>query len=122
MRAHSDNALKVATALAEHPRVAAVHYPGLASHPQHAVARRQMTACGGMLSIQVRGGREAAFSVAEKVRVFTCATSFGGTESLIEHRASVEGAATRSPDDLLRLSIGLEHPEDLVEDLVQALG
>jgi cystathionine gamma-synthase len=122
MRAHSDNALKVATALAEHPRVAAVHYPGLASHPQHAVARRQMTAFGGMLSIQVRGGREAAFSVAEKVRVFTCATSFGGTESLIEHRASVEGAATRSPDDLLRLSIGLEHPEDLVEDLVQALG
>jgi cystathionine gamma-synthase len=122
MRAHSDNALQVATALAAHSRVAAVHYPGLAAHPQHAVARRQMTGFGGMLSIQVRGGREAAFDVAEKVRVFTCATSFGGTESLLEHRASVEGAATRSPDDLLRLSIGLEHPDDLVEDLVQALG
>jgi cystathionine gamma-synthase len=81
-----------------------------------------MTAFGGMLSIQVRGGREAAFAVAEKVRIFTCATSFGGTESLLEHRASVEGAATRSPDDLLRLSVGLEHPDDLVDDLVQALG
>ncbi|HEU4370527.1 MAG TPA: PLP-dependent transferase [Methylomirabilota bacterium] len=122
MRAHSDNALRVATALAAHPRVSAVHYPGLPSHPQHATARRQMTGFGGMLSIQVRGGREAAFAVAGKVRVFTCATSFGGTESLLEHRASVEGAATRSPDDLLRLSIGLEHPDDLVEDLVQALG
>lgn len=123
MRVHSDNALRVATALADHPRVAAVHYPGLSSHPQHLIARRQMTGgFGGMLSIQVRGGRAAAFDVAAKVRVFTCATSFGGTESLLEHRASVEGAATRSPDDLLRLSIGLEHPDDLVEDLVQALG
>ena len=122
MRAHSDNALRVATFLAAHPRVAAVHYPGLASHPQHAIARRQMTAFGGMLSVQVRGGREAAFAVEGKVRIFTCATSFGSTESLLEHRASVEGAATRSPDDLLRLSIGLEHPDDLVEDLAQALG
>jgi cystathionine gamma-synthase len=122
MRAHSDSALKVATALAGHPGVAAVHYPGLPSHPQHAIARRQMTGFGGMLSIQVRGGRQAAFGVAGQVRVFTCATSFGGTESLLEHRASVEGAATRSPDDLLRLSIGLEHPDDLVEDLLQALG
>jgi len=122
MRAHSDNALRVATFLAAHPRVAAVRYPGLASHPQHAIARRQMTAFGGMLSVQVRGGRDAAFAVAGKVRIFTCATSFGSTESLLEHRASVEGAATRSPDDLLRLSIGLEHPDDLVEDLAQALG
>jgi cystathionine gamma-synthase len=122
MRAHSDNALKVATFLAAHPRVEAVHYPGLASHPQAEVARRQMTGFGGMLSVQVKGGRAAAFAVESKVRIFTCATSFGGTESLLEHRASVEGAATRSPENLLRLSIGLEHPDDLIEDLGQALG
>jgi cystathionine gamma-synthase len=122
MRAHSDNALKVATFLATHPRVEAVHYPGLASHPQHEIARRQMTGFGGMLSVQVRGGRDAAFAVERKVRIFTCATSFGGTESLLEHRASVEGAVTRSPDNLLRLSIGLEHADDLIEDLGQALG
>jgi len=122
MRAHSDNALRVATFLAAHPRVEAVHYPGLASHPEHAVAKRQMSGFGGMLSVQVNGGRDAAFAVEGKVRLFTCATSFGGTESLIEHRASVEGAATRSPDNLLRLSIGLEHPDDLIDDLAQALG
>jgi cystathionine gamma-synthase len=122
MRAHSDNALRVATFLASHPRVEAVHYPGLASHPQHAVACRQMTGFGGMVSVQVRGGREASFEVERKVRVFTCATSFGGTESLLEHRASVEGTATRSPENLLRLSIGLEHPDDLIDDLSQALG
>jgi cystathionine gamma-synthase len=122
MRAHSDNALKVATFLATHPRVDAVHYPGLSSHPQHDVARRQMTGFGGMLSMQVRGGQSAAYAVERQVRVFTCATSFGGTESLLEHRASVEGAATRSPDNLLRLSIGLEHADDLIEDLGQALG
>jgi cystathionine gamma-synthase len=122
MRAHSDNAVRVATFLASHPAVEAVHYPGLASHPQHAVARRQMSAFGGMLSVQVKGGREAAFAVERKVRIFTCATSFGGTESLLEHRASVEGPATRAPDNLLRLSIGLEHPDDLIEDLAQALG
>ncbi len=122
MRAHSDNALRVATVLEAHPRVEAVHYPGLASHPQHAIATRQMSGFGGMLSVQVRGGRQAAFAVETKVRIFTCATSFGGTESLLEHRASVEGAATRSPDNLLRLSIGLEHPDDLIDDLTQALG
>jgi cystathionine gamma-synthase len=122
MRAHSASALAVAQFLAPHPRVEAVHYPGLPGHPQYSVARRQMTGFGGMLSVQVRGGREAAFAVAGKVRVFTCATSFGSTESLLEHRASVEGAATRAPENLLRLSIGLEHPDDLVEDLGQALG
>jgi cystathionine gamma-synthase len=122
MRAHSDSALRVATFLESHARVEAVHYPGLASHPQHEIARRQMTGFGGMLSVQVRGGREAAYAVERAVRVFTCATSFGGTESLLEHRASVEGAATRSPDNLLRLSIGLEHPDDLIDDLSQALG
>jgi cystathionine gamma-synthase len=122
VRAHSEHALKVATFLASHPRVQTVHYPGLPSHPAHAVARRQMTMFGGMLSVQVKGGADAAMAVAAKVRVFTRATSFGGTESLLEHRASIEGPGTTTPPNLLRVSVGLEHPDDLIEDLAQALG
>src|SRR5881397_845897 len=121
VRGHSENALRVATFLHDHPKVEAVHYPGLATHAAHDVARRQMTAFGGMVSVQVRGDRSRAMDVAAKLRVFTRATSFGGTESLVEHRASIEGAGTRTPENLLRLSIGLEHPEDLMEDLEQAL-
>jgi cystathionine gamma-synthase len=121
VRAHAENALRVATFLHGHPRVEAVHYPGLPTHPAHDVARRQMTAFGGMVSVQVRGGRERAMEVAAKLRVFTRATSFGGTESLVEHRASIEGAGTRTPENLLRLSVGLEHPDDLTDDLGQAL-
>jgi cystathionine gamma-synthase len=122
VRAHADNALRVARFLAEHGAVERVHYPGLATHPAHDVARRQMSAFGGMLSFEVRGGRDAAMAVAAKLRLFTRATSFGSTESLIEHRASIEGPGTRTPDNLLRASIGLEHADDLVEDLAQALG
>jgi cystathionine gamma-synthase len=122
MRAHGDNALAVARFLADHRRVEAVHYPGLESHPGHAIAARQMSAFGGMLSFQVRGDREDAMNVAAKVQIITRATSFGGTESLIEHRASIEGPGTRTPDNLLRLSVGLEHPADLIEDLARALG
>jgi cystathionine gamma-synthase len=121
VRAHAEHALKVATFLAEHPRVEVVHYPGLPKHPGHDVASRQMTAFGGMASIQVRGGREAAMGVAARVKIFTRATSLGTVESLIEHRASVEGPETRTPDSLLRLSIGLEHPDDLIADLTYAL-
>jgi cystathionine gamma-synthase len=76
---------------------------------------------GGMLSLQVKGGKERALAVAAKAQVFTWATSLGGAESLIEHRASIEGPETRTPENLLRLSIGLEHPDDLIEDLAQAL-
>jgi cystathionine gamma-synthase len=122
MRAHSEHALRVATFLRAHARVEAVHYPGLATHPGHEVARRQMTAFGGMLSVQVRGDRARAMEVAARLGVFTRATSFGGTESLVEHRASIEGPGTRTPENLLRLSIGLEHPDDLIDDLRQALG
>jgi cystathionine gamma-synthase len=122
MRAHSDHALRVATFLAAHPRVEAVHYPGLASHPGHAVAKKQMNAFGGMLSVQVKGDAAFAMAVTNKLSIFTRATSFGGTESLIEHRASIEGPGTRTPDNLLRVSVGLEHPDDLIEDLAQALG
>ena len=122
VRAQSAHALAVAGILAAHPRVEAVHYPGLASHPGHEVARRQMAMFGGMLSLQVRGGADAAMAVAAKVRLFTRATSFGGTESLLEHRASIEGPGTTTPPNLLRVSVGLEHPDDLIEDLAQALG
>lgn len=121
MRAHSESAMRIAAFLARHPAVRAVHYPGLPEHPGHRLAARPMTMFGGLLSFQVHGGREAAFRVAGRVRWFTRATSFGGPESLIEHRASIEGPGTATPEDLLRLSIGLEHPDDLIEDLDHAL-
>ncbi len=121
IRAHSENALTVAKFLNKHPGVEVVHYPGLDSHPRHALAARQMSLPGGMLSFQVKGGQEAAFRVAARVKIFTRATSLGAVESLIEHRASIEGPATRTPANLLRLSIGLEHPDDLIDDLEQAL-
>jgi cystathionine gamma-synthase len=121
MRGHCENAAIVAAFLARHGAVAAVHYPGLASDPGHAVAARQMTGFGGMVSVQVKGAAEAALEVVRRVKLFTRATSLGGPESLIEHRASVEGPESRTPPGLLRLSIGLEHPDDLVEDLDQAL-
>ena len=118
---HCRNARAVAEFLAAHPRVEAVNWPGLPSHPNHAVAARQMRDFGGMLSVQIRGGREDALALAGQVRLFTNATSLGGCESLMEHRASVEGARPVSPQNLLRLSIGLEHPDDLIADLAQAL-
>ena len=121
MRAHCANAGAVAAFLAEHPRVERVHYPGLPRDPGYAVASRQMSAPGGMLSFVVPGGRARAFEVAARLRLFTRATSLGGPESLVEHRASVEGPATRAPEGLLRASIGLEHPDDLIADLRQAL-
>lgn len=118
---HCRNARAVAEFLAAHPRVEAVHWPGLVDHPNHSIAVRQMRDFGGMLSVQIRGGRKAALDVAGKVKLFINATSLGGCESLIEHRASVEGTHPVSPDNLLRLSVGVEHPDDLVEDLRQAL-
>ena len=121
MRAHCSNAASVAAFLAEHPRVERVHYPGLRSDPGYRLASTQMAAAGGMLSFVVPGGRAQAFAVAAGLRLFTRATSLGGPESLVEHRASVEGPGTRAPEGLLRLSIGLEHPEDLIADLSQAL-
>lgn len=121
MRAHAEHALAVARFLDAHPAVEVVHYPGLPGHPGHDVAARQMRAFGGMLSFEVNGGRDEATAVAAGVRLFTRATSLGGVESLIEHRASVEGPATKTPANLLRVSVGLEHPEDLCADLDQAL-
>ena len=122
MPAHSANAMRVAQFLQDSPRVEAVHYPGLPDHPGHAIAARQMSDYGGMVSFQVVGGEAEAMRVAAKVQVFTRATSLGGTQSLIEHRASIEGPNTRTPDNLLRVSVGLENVADLLEDLSQALG
>ena len=121
MRGHCANAAAVATFLEGHPRVRRVHYPGLPRDPGHEVASRQMDAPGGMLSFVVEGGRSDALAVAGRLRLFTRATSLGGPKSLVEHRASVEGPGTRAPEGLLRLSVGLEHPEDLVADLARAL-
>src|ERR1051326_5994959 len=121
MHAPSANAAALASYLASHERIEAVHYPGLADHPGHEIAARQMSQFGGMMSLQVCGGRDEAMSVAGKLRIVTRATSLGGTESLIEHRASVEGPGTRAPENLLRLSVGLEHIGDLIEDFEQAL-
>lgn len=119
---HCRNARAVAAFLSGHAGVSATHYPGLAAHPGHAIAARQMSDFGGMVSFEVAGGREAALRVAGALKLFTNATSLGGCESLVEHRASVEGVHSTTPAGLLRLSVGLEAPEDLVADLDQALG
>ncbi len=118
----SANALAIARHFESHAKLSAVLYPGLESHPGYGVAKRQMQGgFGGMLSLRVAGGAEAALNVAKRVRVFTRATSLGGVESLIEHRASIEGPDSPVPPDLLRLSIGIEDPGDLIADLEQAL-
>lgn len=118
---HCANALAIAQALETHPKVSRVRYPFLESDPGFDIARRQMTAGGGVVSIEIKGGRDAALDVASKVKLFTNATSLGGVESLIEHRSSVEGDATSTPEALLRLSVGLEAASDLIDDLLQAL-
>jgi cystathionine gamma-synthase len=121
VRAQTDNAGRIAHALAEHAAVSVVHYPGLASHAGHALAERQMRGAGAMLSFEVRGGREAALAAIARLQLITRATSLGGTETLIEHRATVEPPESHTPPALLRLSVGLEHPDDLIADLHQAL-
>jgi len=121
IRTQSASAQLIANFCQSRPEIEMVLYPGLATHEGHDIAARQMSGFGGMLSIQLRGGREAAMTMAANVDFFTRATSLGGIESLIEHRASVEGPETETPDNLLRLSIGLEHPDDLIADLAQAL-
>ena len=121
MQAHCANAQKVAEFLHDHPKVAVVHYPGLPGNPFHALAKKQMSGFGGMLSFEVKGGKEAAMALAAHVEIFTRATSLGGVESLIEHRASIEGPESKTPQGLLRVSVGLEHADDLIDDLAGAL-
>ena len=119
---HCSNAEFVARGLEGHPGLEIVHYPGLERHPGHAIARRQMRRFGGMVSIQVKGGAAEALAVTGRVRLLTRATSLGGVESLIEHRHSIEGPESPTPPNLLRLSIGLEDPQDLLDDLRAAIG
>ena len=121
IRGHCRNARALAEFLAHHARVEAVHFPGLSTHPGHAIAAKQMMDFGGMMSFQVRGGRPEALAVAAKLRIITRATSLGGPDTLIEHRASIEPPDKGTPENLLRLSVGLEHPDDLIADLAQAL-
>lgn len=121
MERQAASALAIARALEGHPGIHSVHYPGLPSNAGHEIAVRQMSGFGAMMSLRVQGGREGALRMAGRVRLFTNATSLGSVESLLEHRVSVESPGTTTPDDLLRLSIGLEHPDDLIEDLRQAL-
>ena len=122
MRQHTENARAVAAFLSSHARVEAAHYPGLPSHPGHAVAARQMQLFGGMVSMQVRGTDADALALTGRLRLFTRATSLGGVESLVEHRKSIEGPESPTPGNLLRLSIGLEDAQDLIDDLAEALG
>lgn len=121
MALHCANAHKVAVFLATHPAIERVNYPGLPNHPGHAIAARQMRDFGAMLSVELRGGFEAARAFARCTQLFSNATSLGGCESLIEHRASAEGAHTHSPPALVRLSVGLEDADDLIADLATAL-
>jgi len=122
VRTASASAQRIAEHFAQHRHVEAVLYPGLRDAPGHAIAARQMQGgFGGMLSVRAKGGEAAAIATAAHVQLWKRATSLGGTESLIEHRASVEGAGTPAPPDLLRLSVGIEHVDDLIADLEQAL-
>lgn len=122
VRQQAGSALALAQRLAENPAIAQVLYPGLPDFPGHAIAAKQMQGgFGGMLSVRVKAGTAAAKRSAGRVSLWQRATSLGGTESLIEHRASIEGPASPVPGDLLRLSVGLEHPDDLFADLDQAL-
>lgn len=122
VRRACDSAMKFATHFEAHPKVSQVLYPGLKSHPGHQIAAQQMdNGFGGMLSIRVNGGKEAALRAVGRVQVFVRATSLGGVESLIEHRPSIEGPTSPLPPELIRLSIGIEDPNDLINDFEQAL-
>ena len=129
MDRHASNAMEVARFLEEHPKVSWVRYPGLPSHPQHDVAKRQMSGYGGMLSFGVRGGLEAGRRLMDNVRLCTLAVSLGAVDTLIQHPASMTHAdvpqdvreETGITDDLVRISVGIEDPEDIIADLDRAL-
>jgi cystathionine gamma-synthase len=121
VRAQTQTAQVIAEWLDHHAAVEQVLYPGLPGHRGFAIAQRQMQGSGGLLSVLIKGGEAAALAVAAKTQVFTRATSFGGPHSTLEHRASIEAPGTQTPVNLLRCSIGLEHPDDLIADLDQAL-
>ncbi|MHA7131014.1 trans-sulfuration enzyme family protein [Algoriphagus namhaensis] len=120
MKGHAEHAGQIASYLDQHPAVDGVYYPGLISHPSHAIAANQMSGFGGILSFLVKDGAKAADALISRLRFFTNATSLGGVESLIERRAASEGEDTLTPQNLIRVSVGLEHLDDLLEDLDQA--
>ncbi|MBD1392087.1 trans-sulfuration enzyme family protein [Mucilaginibacter glaciei] len=122
IKGHVHNAQLLAEYLENHDSVEEVLYPGLQSHPQYAIAKAQMTGYGAVLSFTLKAGEAEAKRVVNRVEIFTQATSLGGVESLIEHRASIEGPDTKTPFNLLRVSVGLEHIDDLIADLEQAMG
>ncbi|GAB2492429.1 trans-sulfuration enzyme family protein [Algoriphagus taiwanensis] len=122
MKGHAEHAMILAEFLLNHPKVERVFYPGLKSHKNHDIAVSQMSGFGGIVSFMVKGGAEEADRVVSRLHFFVNATSLGGVESLIERRAAVEGPDTLTPPNLLRVSVGLEHTDDLLEDLNQALG
>jgi cystathionine beta-lyase/cystathionine gamma-synthase len=126
MRAHEANAIRIAEYLEGHKDVESVRYPGLPSHPQYELAKRQMSCMGGMISFQVRGGIERARRIVERTRLFSLAESLGGVESLIEHpgimtHASVANSPLQVPDNLIRLSVGIENGDDLLRDIARAM-
>jgi cystathionine gamma-synthase len=127
MERHSANGMGVAEFLSEHPKVTSVNYPGLRTHPQHELAKRQMRAFGGMLSFELQGGEAAAKKMAARTKLFALAESLGGVESLIEvplamTHGSVRGTKLAPPAGLVRLSVGIETIQDLIEDLAEAIG
>jgi cystathionine gamma-synthase len=124
---HCANAARIAEMLTAHPAVGQVYYPGLPSHPGHELAAKQMRGFGGMVSFRVKAGMSEALAICGRTRLFTLGESLGGVESLIEHpgqmtHASAAGSPLAVPDDLVRLSVGIENADDLVEDVRQALG
>ena len=129
MERHAENALKIAQFLENHPKVRKVIYPGLSSHPQHELAKKQMTGFGGIITFFIKGGLEAARRFLERVKIFSLAESLGGVESLIEHPAIMTHASLPKEvrekigisDELIRVSVGIEHVDDLISDLKQAL-
>ncbi|MBI3720229.1 MAG: aminotransferase class V-fold PLP-dependent enzyme [Sphingobacteriales bacterium] len=123
VKAQTESAGKLAEYLSTHPKIEKVNYPGLKSHPQHSVAAKQMKGgFGAMLSVQIKGNAKVAMELTGRLKLFTTATSLGGVESLVEHRRSVEGPYSVTPDNLLRVSVGVEHIDDLINDWKQALG
>ncbi|MGE5106481.1 MAG: trans-sulfuration enzyme family protein [Sphingobacteriales bacterium] len=123
VRAQTETAGKLATYLSTHPKVEVVHYPGLIAHPQYSIAAKQMKGgFGAVLSVQIKGDAKNAMQLTGKLKLFTTATSLGAVESLVEHRQSIEGPLTKTPANLLRVSVGLEHIDDLINDWKQALG
>lgn len=121
MKNHSESAFAIAKFLEKHPNVEKVYYPGLANHPGHDIVLKQMSQFGGMLSFQIKGDKEEALAFTGRLKIIRRATSLGGVESLIEHRASIEGPQSKTPDNLLRFSVGLENVDDLLTDLDDAL-